>query len=266
MKRFPLPLAIGAAALALASCFDFVEPVSLGLTRPTRLEVYLNVTANSAARCPGAVTAEPPPTQPAGGFAVVCLEANLVAGVDTLGRRREVLNDTLYAFGSPIPPTEALGDSVRRYRAAWRVPSAQLADTVFRVLYPVVRGVNFPGGGVRWYAVGRAGPDTVFLPPSGDLSLAVTRPSGLPQPLPRLQQWGLEVYGGAGVVALRGFGVPRARFNLPGELLNDLPGSPFAASLRYTQIYFTDSDPAANFALYVQMTETVDWAIRSPRP
>lgn len=251
---------------ALSACLDFVEPLSLALGRPTRLDVYLNISASPFAPCSAAPPAAPTPPATSGGLALVCLDAVLTVGIDSLGRTRPIANDTLYALGTPVPAAEVLGDSIRRYRAAWRIPSARLADTVFRVVYPVVQGSPFPQDGFHWYAVGQPAPDTVNLPTRGDLVLTVKLPHAAPQPLPRLQQWGLDVYGGSETVTVRGVGLPRSRFALPGALLADLPSPPFAASLRYLQLLFTDPDADVSATLYVQMTQTVDWVIRRSVP
>ena len=239
------------AVLGVAACIDFVEPTSLGLAEPTRLLVTIHVSAQG---CGG-----PPP---AAGQAAVCVDASLHPGVDRFGRYRQIRNDTLYVSGRRLEPSFPGADSVRHYRMGWSVDAALLADSALAVVYPVVEGVTLPAPGFRWHAAGQADPDTVSLAANGDLLLHVSPPAAAPMPAPRTQTWSVDVWGSAAQLTVRGTGFPWPSFRIPASLLADLRGDPLGASLKYTQI--TYPEPSDQLILYVQMIQTLDWAVRDP--
>lgn len=246
-----LPLAL-AAALLLAGCVDFVTPESLKLQTPVRLQTTLSVAA--AAGC-GAL--------PGGVQANVCLDATLDPGKDLYGRTRPMRDEHLTALGEPLLPVEVREDGVRVYRGAWRIPETKLADSALVLIHPWVEGVAIEPAAVRWYAVGRPGPDTLGVSPEGDFSIALNPPRAALQPVPQAMSWTFDFYGPAAVFSIRGNGFPWSSYRLPDSLLADLQATLIPASLRFNQVYFSSSQ---NLTSYVQLVQTFNWTLRRPPP
>ena len=160
-----------AALSALGGCVDFVEPDSLKLETPVRLQTTLSVAGSAGCGM-----------LPAGQRANVCLETTLNPGQDRYGRARRLLDERLTALGEPLTPAEVRADSTRVYRGAWHIDEARLADTMLVLVHPQVEGVALDPATVRWRAVGRPGPDTLRVSREGVFGIDLLPPH---RPRPR---------------------------------------------------------------------------------
>ena len=120
-----------AALLAVASCVEFVDPVGIGLARDTRVELSFDLVDDPrTAGCPG------PAPVPAGS-AALCVQATLVPGINRLGERLRVLDDTLRAMGLALTP---VGESAELlvYQHRFTVPLAAVDTTPYTATLPRV--------------------------------------------------------------------------------------------------------------------------------
>jgi hypothetical protein len=244
-----LPLVL-AAVLILAGCVDFVTPESLKLQTPVRLQTTLSVAASAGCG-----------SLPGGGRANVCLTTTLNPGRDIYGRSRRLLDERLTALGQVLLPAEMRDDSTRVYRGAWYIAEAKLADSALVLVNPTIEGVALDPAVVRWYAVGRPGPDTLGVSTEGDFNLILNSPRDRLQPVPQSMSWVFDFYGPAAVFSIRGGAFPWSSYRLPESLLADLQATLIPAALRYNQVYFAS---APEMTSYVQLEQTFNWTLRRP--
>src|SRR5690606_1268568 len=192
--RVPREAAVRAASrallalLLLAGCVDFVDPVGLGLARDTRIEVDFDLVDDPrSSPCPA------PAPLPAD-TAVLCVRAIVTPGITSTGERLRVLDDTLWAMGVAILPADRTGGALR-YQARFALPEASLEQIPYTAVLPRVEGVELRSREIRWYAVGREGPDTLPLLPGGGVRLGIDLPAGVSTPAPAFQFWTVEMAG-----------------------------------------------------------------------
>lgn len=252
-----------AALLPLAGCIDFLDPVGLKLAKPTRIDIDLELQRGPLPpACRERGEAPRVPVGPIEEPAYFCVEASVFPGVDKFGAPKEVTNDTLWVLGVPLLP-ELDGETLR-YGYRFTLPTDELAQTVFSVVYPQVGGVSLAPNGVRWRAVEPLQPDSLVRARGEDLVLRLELPDDPGNPLPRRWDWVLNLAGTNTTASVRASGsIPRPRYLFPAALLADLGDARFNANLTWSQEYSPFFSEEAT-QVRVRFVETLRWRVFLP--
>lgn len=247
-----MKLAAGVLALlVLAACVDFVDPVGLGLARDTRVELAIDLTDNARnGRCPG-------PTALPADSAVLCFQATLVPGVNRLGERLRVVNDTIRVMGMALLPLQS-SDSLLLYEHRFTVPLPSLNTIPLTAVLPGVEGVDIQPREIRWFAATRADPDTVVRAPGTGARLQLRLPGEVSTPRPSFQYWTLDVAGDTAVASYRAYGVPLSAYDFPSEVLAALGGTGYVGQLRWHHSFTLSAE---RLQVAVRLDQRLGWTI-----
>lgn len=240
-----------ALLVAIPGCVDFVDPVGLGLARDTVIDLVFDL-VNDPRRslCPG-------PTSVPGDSAVLCVQATVVPGVNRLGERLRVLDDSLRVMGVAVAPLQR-SDSLLVYERRVLLPIASLESVPLTASLPRIEGAEAVPREIRWFAVGPANPDTLVRRPGEGVTLRVDRPTGVSVPRPSYQFWRVDVQGETAVARYDAFGVPLPAYDFPAEALSTVGGSRFVGDLRWLRSY-TPLTEGVQFS--VRFDERLRWII-----
>lgn len=239
------------ALLLLAGCVEFVDPVGLGLARHTRIDLTLEVVDQPVrSACPGPAALAPDSV-------VLCVQGTVAPGVSRLGERLRVLDDTLRAMGVPLTPIQS-SDSLLRYRGRFVLPLASLEGIPLTATLPLVEGVQLPARSFRWYAAGRADPDTLLRTAQEGVRFRLDPPAAASTPRPDFEYWSVDVAGDTAVVGYDAFGVPHARYDFPAEVLAALGGARLVGELRWQRSY---TPRVEGLQLTVRLSERLGWTV-----
>src|SRR5690606_5683528 len=131
----------------------------------------------------------------------------------------------------------------------------------YTAVLPRVEGVELRPREIRWYAVGREGPDTLPLLPGGGVRLGIDLPAGVSTPAPAFQFWTVEMAGDTAASLYNAFGVPRAEYRFPPEVLAALGGSELRGQLRWQR---THAPQGEGVQLIVRFLELLRWTVGPP--
>lgn len=161
--------------------------------------------------------------------------AFLWPGTDAEGHRRTLVGDTARVLGQLLHGK--LESNGWEWRFEGRIPLApqDFASRPLIVQAPVLKGASPGYGPVRWYAIGRAGPDELTVARSADLALPLAVPTDTSAPRPPDESWVLAVrQGNVGVIAFMGGGQPPADLTVPAIYLKRAAAGELSARFSYS--------------------------------
>lgn len=194
MSCLRLPL-VAFAALFSAGCWDFVAPDFPEAGAPA--VVQLNVTVDQTG--------------------MVNVNGVLVPGLDIGGVIRDVANDTVQVYGTPIGPSAVRRNGTREYSFAQRIPSVT-HNTPLDVRAPEVENVPGPPPQIHWFGIRKADPDTLLWTRGTDLVLHIENDLGTSSPQPGLRQWFLQLIGNV-AFRISSDGFPPEELRIPPQFV-----------------------------------------------
>jgi len=222
------------AALLLASCLEFQDP---NLPQPSGalLQVNVHFLGNGSAS----------------------LDATLRPGLAPALEFRTVPDDSLRVDGQPVAPTAVHHDQSRNYSVTLPLPSEVGPVTVQA---PFVSGIPDRPPALQWFGIRRLDPDTVVVPPGGDLHLHVDASAGPGVPPPAGRQWFLQIFFGSHMFQLGADGAPPPDLHIPVEFLPPDSVGAFQASLLVLYSGQLQA-PAGDYLVNAQFDQHVFWTV-----
>jgi hypothetical protein len=160
--------------------------------------------------------------------------AFLTPGTDAQGHQRTLMGDTARVLGQLLHGKREPNGFEWRFEARLPLAPQDFPSRPLIVQAPVLKGASPAYGPVRWYALGRAGPDELTAARSADLALPLAVPADTSTPRPPNESWVLAVrQGSVGIVAFMGGGQPPADLSVPATYLKRAARGELSARLSY---------------------------------
>lgn len=228
----------------LAACIDFVD-----VTEPTR------DASGSMLR----VSVEVHPHGPSGN--TISVNGELYLGMDAQGQRLQLASDTLWIMGVPLRPVAGGYPHVLDYRGVLPASGRQL-NMGATVLPPPLHGVAAHPE-IRWYAPGRADPDTIFLRRGGDLHLRLV----VPPTSTKWESWSFNLDSQEGQVSSFRAGPLPATISVPATFVPHASGGLLRAAVNHNAFWGDDvarTSPPPNGAYIVEVNvrTRMQWIVR----
>ena len=183
------------------------------------------------------------------------LSGILVPGLDEDGFVREVVRDTLFVFGLPVPSdsTTPAGSLIYQYSTQL---SAGVAAGRFTIDPPVVSGIS-SGPRVEWSTPRSLEPDTIRMARGADLLIRLAYDSTQAAPRPN-HQWFLELSNNVERFQISSNGPPPAQLLVPAMWIpqpRDSVVHVFFTSSQSALVFLNDYRGAYNYT--VQFDHTI---------
>lgn len=231
------------AALLLAACIDFAEPVIPDRRAPAVLNVNVRPFDTG----------------------VLQIDGSLSPGRDSLGFQRAVPSPFIAVNNFTAQPQTISEQGSRSYSAVFAIPRNQTLGP-FDMVFPVVNDVGqLPN--VRWFGLQKLDPDTVRPLRGEDVVLRLDTAAEQSNPPNRFRQWFVEIRAGVTAFRISGDGPVPLRLRIPAEFVPPSPDNRASVSLIYFQTAQLRSPPGTYLA-NVTLDTRLQWVIafRTPPP
>lgn len=228
---------VAAAAMLVAGCLDFEDPMIPNRSAPAVLQANMRVFDEGALQVDG----------------------SLSPGRDSIGFLRPVQSPFIIAAGNVIEPRAISPTGTRTYSTIMPIPSRQTLGP-FTLQAPNVRDVGqLPD--IVWHGLQRLDPDTLVVPAGADIVLRMDTADAVSSPPVPLRQWFLELTTQAGAFRISGNGPPPLTLRIPFEWVPELVANRAFVSMIYyqsAQLRSADNLYIGNVLLDVRLR----WVIR----
>lgn len=226
-----------ALLLAVAGCYDFVEPDFPEAGAPAVLQAtaFRDIAGN------------------------ISITAQLVPGLAIGGIQREIPNDTLEIYGLRLTPKEIKKNGTRIY--GFEGPALVAATFPFVLAAPGVAGVIGPPPRAQWFPVRKTDGDTIVWKRGSELVLHVDTALGVSTPTPPIRQWFLELRGADRSFRVSSDGPPPLTLRIPPEWVPAVNTQTFPVFLSYFQSGQQQS-PNRDYIGIISFNTQMRWTIR----